>query len=119
MWGAVPLTPVGRNPQASVEQPPRRTPFVPLHTQADYLHAAVVTTLQIHVSQPAGDVLIFLTGQEEIEACEELLRQVCMRVCLCVCGCAGSSVSTIIGWVVEIPDALQRMRGMGIMMSSA
>jgi hypothetical protein len=36
--------------------------------QADYLHAAVVTTLQIHVSQPPGDVLIFLTGQEEIEA---------------------------------------------------
>ena len=25
--------------------------------------------------QPPGDVLIFLTGQEEIEACEELLRQ--------------------------------------------
>ena len=36
----------------------------------------MVTTLQIHVSQPAGDVLIFLTGQEEIEACEELLKQV-------------------------------------------
>ena len=35
--------------------------------QADYLHAAVVTTLQIHVTQPPGDVLIFLTGQEEIE----------------------------------------------------
>ena len=44
--------------------------------QADYLHAAVVTTLQIHVTQPPGDVLIFLTGQEEIEACEELLKQV-------------------------------------------
>lgn len=43
--------------------------------QADYLHAAVVTTLQIHVSQPPGDVLIFLTGQEEIEAAEELLKQ--------------------------------------------
>jgi len=43
--------------------------------QADYLHAAVVTTLQIHVTQPAGDVLIFMTGQEEIEAAEELLKQ--------------------------------------------
>lgn len=43
--------------------------------EADYLHAAVVTTLQIHVSQPPGDVLIFLTGQEEIEAAEELLKQ--------------------------------------------
>jgi pre-mRNA-splicing factor ATP-dependent RNA helicase DHX16 len=35
----------------------------------------VVTALQIHVTQPAGDVLIFLSGQEEIEACEELLKQ--------------------------------------------
>eukprot|EP00884_Botryococcus_braunii_P008381 jgi/Botrbrau1/17544/Bobra.0864s0003.1 len=43
--------------------------------QADYLHAAVVTTLQVHVTQPPGDVLIFLTGQEEIEAAEELLKQ--------------------------------------------
>ena len=44
-------------------------------TQADYLAAAVVTTLQIHTTQPPGDVLIFLTGQEEIEAAEELLKQ--------------------------------------------
>jgi len=44
-------------------------------SQADYLHAAVVQTLTIHVNQPPGDVLIFLTGQEEIEACEELLKQ--------------------------------------------
>ena len=42
--------------------------------EADYLTAAVVTVLQIHVSQPAGDVLVFLTGQDEIEAAEELLR---------------------------------------------
>ncbi len=39
------------------------------------IHAAVVTTLQIHVTQPPGDVLIFMTGQEEIEAAEELLKQ--------------------------------------------
>jgi len=43
--------------------------------EADYMDAAVVTTLQIHVTQPAGDVLIFFTGQEEIETCEEILRQ--------------------------------------------
>ncbi len=47
----------------------------------------MVTTLQIHVSQPAGDVLIFLTGQEEIEACEELLKQVSTPTrLLCVFG---------------------------------
>jgi len=38
------------------------------------LDAAIVTALQIHVQQPCGDILIFLTGQEEIEAAEELLK---------------------------------------------
>ena len=62
--------------------PGRRYPVDILYTkapEADYLHAAVVTTLQIHVTQPPGDVLIFLTGQEEIEAAEELLKQVSCR----------------------------------------
>lgn len=36
--------------------------------EADYLDAAMVTVLQIHLTQPLpGDVLVFLTGQEEIE----------------------------------------------------
>ena len=35
--------------------------------EADYIDAAVVTVLQIHATQPMGDVLVFLTGQEEIE----------------------------------------------------
>lgn len=43
--------------------------------QADHLEACCVTTLQIHASQPQGDILVFLTGQEEIETTEELLRQ--------------------------------------------
>lgn len=58
--------------------PGRRYPVDIMYTkapEADYLHACVVTTLQIHVTQPPGDVLIFLTGQEEIEAAEELLKQ--------------------------------------------
>ena len=33
----------------------------------------VVTVLQIHVTQPLGDILVFLTGQEEIETAQELL----------------------------------------------
>ena len=41
--------------------------------EADYVEAAVVTTLQIHVTQPAGDILVFLTGQEEIETAQEML----------------------------------------------
>ena len=43
--------------------------------EADYVDASVVTTLQIHVTQKigSGDILIFLTGQEEIEQCAETL----------------------------------------------
>mmetsp|Transcript_16170 Transcript_16170/g.18122 ORF Transcript_16170/g.18122 Transcript_16170/m.18122 type:complete len:1135 (-) Transcript_16170:41-3445(-) len=45
--------------------------------EADYVDAAVVTVLQIHVSQlvDSGDVLVFLTGQEEIETAAEILTQ--------------------------------------------
>ncbi|GIL53495.1 hypothetical protein Vafri_9087, partial [Volvox africanus] len=43
--------------------------------EADYIDAAVQAVMRIHVLEPDGDVLVFLTGQEEIEAMEELLRQ--------------------------------------------
>jgi len=59
--------------------PGRRYPVDIMHIkapEADYLDAAVVTTLQIHISEPTpGDILIFLTGQEEIEAARESLVQ--------------------------------------------
>ncbi|KAK8944099.1 putative pre-mRNA-splicing factor ATP-dependent RNA helicase [Platanthera zijinensis] len=42
--------------------------------EADYIDAAIVTVLQIHVTQPAGDILVFLTGQEEIETIDEILK---------------------------------------------
>eukprot|EP00808_Paulinella_micropora_P018763 g35533.t1 len=34
----------------------------------DYLEAAVKQILQVHLSHPAGDILVFMTGQEDIEA---------------------------------------------------
>jgi pre-mRNA-splicing factor ATP-dependent RNA helicase DHX16 len=43
--------------------------------EADYVDAAVATVLQLHVTQPPGDILVFLTGQEEIETVEEILRR--------------------------------------------
>ena len=44
--------------------------------EADYVDASVVTVLQIHVSQKlGGDILVFLTGQDEIEAAAEILTQ--------------------------------------------
>lgn len=56
--------------------PGRRYPVDIYYTkapEADYLEAAVVSVLQIHVTQPPGDVLVFLTGQEEIESANEML----------------------------------------------
>jgi ATP-dependent RNA helicase DHX8/PRP22 len=33
----------------------------------------MITVMQIHLSEPAGDILVFLTGQEEIDTCCETL----------------------------------------------
>ncbi|XP_034467434.1 pre-mRNA-splicing factor ATP-dependent RNA helicase DHX16 isoform X1 [Hippoglossus hippoglossus] len=63
--------------------PGRRFPVDIFYTkapEADYLEACVVSVLQIHVTQSPGDVLVFLTGQEEIEACCELLQERCRRL---------------------------------------
>lgn len=35
--------------------------------EEDYLDAALIVVLQIHFNEPAGDILLFLTGQEEID----------------------------------------------------
>lgn len=58
--------------------PGRRYPVDILYTkapEADYMEASVVTVLQCHVTEPDGDILVFFTGQEEIETAEELLKQ--------------------------------------------
>ena len=46
--------------------------------ERDYLEAAIRTTIQIHMSEEQeGDILLFLTGQEEIEdACKRIQREV-------------------------------------------
>ncbi len=41
--------------------------------EADYIEAAVITALQIHITQPKGDILVFLTGQEEIEQARDMI----------------------------------------------
>jgi len=43
--------------------------------ESDYLDAALVTVMQIHLTEPAGDVLLFLTGQEEIDTSSEILYE--------------------------------------------
>ena len=41
--------------------------------EQDYMEAAMITVMQIHLSEPPGDILVFLTGQEEIDTCSETL----------------------------------------------
>lgn len=56
--------------------PGRRFPVTTYYTkapEADYLAAVVTTTMQIHLTQAEGDILVFLTGQEEIESVQERL----------------------------------------------
>ncbi|KAH7913983.1 pre-mRNA splicing factor [Hygrophoropsis aurantiaca] len=58
--------------------PGRRYP-VDIHytpqPEANYLHAAITTVFQIHTTQPKGDILVFFTGQDEIEAAHENLQE--------------------------------------------
>uniref|UniRef100_A0A7S2W1S0 RNA helicase n=1 Tax=Mucochytrium quahogii TaxID=96639 RepID=A0A7S2W1S0_9STRA len=48
--------------------------------QQDYLDAAISTVLQVHQDTGKGDILVFLTGQEEIESCAELLEEKAKRL---------------------------------------
>lgn len=43
--------------------------------QRDYVMAAVKQTLQIHFNSPPGDILIFMTGQEDIEGTCQVLAE--------------------------------------------
>ncbi|CAD6584234.1 MAG: hypothetical protein TREMPRED_003776 [Tremellales sp. Tagirdzhanova-0007] len=43
----------------------------------DYVEAAIQTVFDIHMKEPAGDVLVFLTGREEID---QALQQVADRI---------------------------------------
>jgi pre-mRNA-splicing factor ATP-dependent RNA helicase DHX15/PRP43 len=45
--------------------------------ERDYVEAAIRTVLQIHATEPEGDILLFLTGEEEIEdACRKIRLEV-------------------------------------------
>mmetsp|Transcript_12824 Transcript_12824/g.38739 ORF Transcript_12824/g.38739 Transcript_12824/m.38739 type:complete len:1220 (-) Transcript_12824:544-4203(-) len=56
--------------------PGRTFPVEVLYTkspESDYMDAALITVMQIHLTEPEGDILLFLTGQEEIDtACQTL-----------------------------------------------
>lgn len=56
--------------------PGRTFPVEVLYTrepEMDYLAAVLDSVVQIHISEPKGDILVFLTGQDEIDTCCEAL----------------------------------------------
>lgn len=58
--------------------PGRTFPVEVLYTkdpESDYLDAALITVMQIHLTEPPGDILLFLTGQEEIDTSCEILYE--------------------------------------------
>ncbi|CAK7909541.1 pre-mRNA-splicing factor ATP-dependent RNA helicase-like protein Prp2p [[Candida] anglica] len=63
--------------------PGRRFP-VDIHytkaPEANYIQAAITTVFQIHTTQERGDILVFLTGQEEIETMQESLEEAATKM---------------------------------------
>ncbi|CAE6462417.1 unnamed protein product [Rhizoctonia solani] len=58
--------------------PGRTYPVEILYTkepESDYLDASLITIMQIHLSEPPGDILLFLTGQEEIDTACQILYE--------------------------------------------
>lgn len=50
--------------------------FYSREPESDYLDAALETVISIHTTEPPGDILLFLTGQEEIDtSCEVLFER--------------------------------------------
>jgi pre-mRNA-splicing factor ATP-dependent RNA helicase DHX16 len=48
--------------------------------EANYLAAAITTIFQIHVTQGKGDILVFLTGEEEILAAEANIQETARKL---------------------------------------
>lgn len=66
----------GMEPAPLFKVPGRTHPVEVFYTQepeADYVEAAIRTVLMIHRAEDPGDILLFLTGEEEIEdACRKI-----------------------------------------------
>ncbi len=61
--------------------------FYTQEPERDYLEAGIRTVVQIHSCEPPGDILVFLTGEEEIEdACKKIGKE---------CQNLGDSVHTL------------------------
>jgi pre-mRNA-splicing factor ATP-dependent RNA helicase DHX15/PRP43 len=65
-----------KNPAPLLKVPGRTHPVEVFYTQEpepDYVEAAIRTVLYVHQAEDCGDILVFLTGEEEIEdACRKI-----------------------------------------------
>ena len=55
--------------------PGRTFPVEVLYTkeaETDYLDASLITVMQIHLTEPPGDILVFLTGKARSLSCDSL-----------------------------------------------
>ncbi|OWB78788.1 nucleic acid binding protein [[Candida] boidinii] len=73
-----------------------------LQPESDYINAAMTTIFQIHLSQGTGDILVFLTGQEEIDNLYDNLQDMCRKL--------GSSIKEMIVCSIyaNLPSELQQ-----------
>lgn len=46
----------------------------------DYLNATLRTVMKIHQEEKEGDILVFLTGEEEIENMAASIREECNKL---------------------------------------
>lgn len=52
-----------------------------LQPEGNYINAAITTVFQIHTTQPLkGDILLFLTGQEEIENTRDKIEEIASKL---------------------------------------
>lgn len=52
-----------------------------LQPEGNYINASITTVFQIHTTQPLkGDILLFLTGQEEIENTRDKVEEICAKL---------------------------------------
>ena len=84
--------------------PGRTFPVEILYTrepETDYVDAALMTVMQIHLTEPPGDILLFLTGQEEIDTACEVLHERMKKL--------GSDVPELQAWPVygALPSEMQ------------
>ena len=77
--------------------------FYTPRAEENYYEAAIRTVVQIHCTEPEGDILLFLTGEEEIEqACKQIKKE---------CEKFGDEVGTIqvLSLYSSLPPAQQQL----------